>query len=142
MNFQNPTKSFCLTFDTLRVSYYLPLSLCKERKRWNELQIWYRTKLPNFWNSNLSPLLAKKTKDDGDQKLCVSLIKIVRAQCHSCVLGVKWFSGCNEEGDHEVYSICYILRKNKKKKKILDKINVRKIIFFSKELQHSPQYSF
>ena len=39
----------------------------------------------------------------------------MRAQCHNCILGVKWFSGCSEEGDHEVYSICYILRKNTKK---------------------------
>ena len=37
-----------------------------------------------------------------------------RAQCHSCIPSVKSFSGCSEEGDHEVCSICYILRKNKK----------------------------
>ena len=29
----------------------------------------------------------------------------------SYILGVKWLSGCSEVGDHEVYSICYILRK-------------------------------
>ena len=27
-------------------------------------------------------------------------------------LGVKWLSGCSEVGDHDVYSICYKLRKN------------------------------
>ena len=27
-------------------------------------------------------------------------------------LGVNWLSGCSEVGDHDVYSICYILRKN------------------------------
>ena len=42
----------------------------------------------------------------------VSLIKIMRAQCQNYILGVKWFSGCSKEGDHEVYLICYILRKN------------------------------
>ena len=67
---------------------------------------------PIFWNSNFLPLLVKKTKNEGDQKSFVSLIKIVRAHCHNCILGVKWLSGCSEEGDHEVYSICYILRKN------------------------------
>ena len=30
---------------------------------------------------------------------------------------VKWLSGCSEVGDHEVYSICYILRKNINNKK-------------------------
>ena len=43
--------------------------------------------------------------------MCVFLIKIVRARCHNCILGVRWFSGCSEEGDHEVYSVCYVLRK-------------------------------
>ena len=37
----------------------------------------------------------------------------MRAQCHNCILGVKWFSGCSDEGDHEIYSVCYILRKKK-----------------------------
>ena len=29
----------------------------------------------------------------------------------SYVLGVKWLIGCSKVGDHEVYSIRYILRK-------------------------------
>ena len=40
----------------------------------------------------------------------------MRTQCQNCVLGVKWFSGCSEEGDHEVYSICYTLRKGNTQK--------------------------
>ena len=51
-------------------------------------------------------MLAKKTKTEGDQKSCVYLIKIVRAKCHNCILGVKWFSGCSEEGDHEFF--CFL----------------------------------
>ena len=94
---------------------------------------WTGTTYESGWNRNFSPLLVKKTKNDGDHKSCVSLIKIVRAQCHNCILGVKWFSGYSEEGDHEVYTICYILRKNTKK--ISDEINVTKNTFFSKELQ-------
>ena len=82
MNFQNLGKSFCVIFDGLRVSYYLLLNLC---------------------NSNFSPLLAKKTKTEGYHKSCAYLIKTVRAKCHNCILGVKWFSGCIEEGDHDLF---------------------------------------
>ena len=62
--------------------------------------------------------MAKKTKNEDDQKSCVSLIKIVKAQCHNYILDVKWLSGCNQEGDHEVYSIWYMLRKNTNKKNL------------------------
>ena len=53
----------------------------------------------------------------------------MKAQCQNCILGVKWFSGCSEEGDHEVYSICYILRKSTLAKKNSDKINATKTVF-------------
>ena len=35
----------------------------------------------------------------------------------SYILGVKWLSGCSDVGDHKVYSIRYILRKNTNNKK-------------------------
>ena len=45
----------------------------------------------------------------------------------SYILGVKWLSGCSDVGDHKVYSICNILRKNtNNKKNPSDKINVTK----------------
>ena len=53
---------------------------CKERKKWNELQIQYRTKSPHFWNNNFSCLQAKNTRDTINKKSSVFLIKRVRAQ--------------------------------------------------------------
>ena len=99
---------------------------------------------PIFWNSNFSPLLVRKTKNEGDQKSCVSLIKIVRAPCHNCILGFKWLSGCSEEGDHEVYSICYILRKITNKKKYQTKQILQKILFSlrSSNTHHNIPFNF
>ena len=49
----------------------------------------------------------------------------------SYILDVKLLSGWSEVGDHEVNSICYILRKNTNDKKSpSDKMNVTKNTFF------------
>ena len=46
----------------------------------------------------------KKTRNKGDQKLRVFLIKRVRTQCYQLhILSVKWLSGCSEVGDPEMY---------------------------------------
>ena len=68
----------------------------------------------------------------------------MRAQYHNCILGVKWLSGCSEEGDHEVYSICYILRKITNKKKSQTKQILQKILFSlrSSNTHHNIPFNF
>ena len=41
----------------------------------------------------------KKTRNEGDLKSRVFLIKRVRTH----ILSVKWLSSCSEVGDHEIY---------------------------------------
>ena len=48
----------------------------------------------------------KRTKNRGDRKSCVFLIKrvIIYVVCSMLyILDVKWLSGCSEVRDHEIY---------------------------------------
>ena len=67
----------------------------------------------------------------------------MKIQIHNCILGVKWFSGCSEEGDHEVYSTCDILRKNTQKQ-ILDNKCYKKHFFSrrSSNTHHNISFNF
>ena len=70
---------------------------CKERKKWNELQVQHTTKSPHFWNGNFSCLRAKKTRNEGNKNSSVFLIKRVRSQCN-----IFWvFEWLQWVGDHE-----------------------------------------
>ena len=53
----------------------------------------------------------------------------------SYILGVKWLGGYSEVGDHEVYSICYILRKNTNNKTHKFCLVFTKVYFTLKEHQ-------
>ena len=75
--------SFCIIFDALIASCYLPYYRCKERKKWNEkkkkkLQIQYRTKSHHLWNSSFSCFQAIKTRNESNQKSCAFLINRLR----------------------------------------------------------------
>ena len=47
--------------------------------------------------------LIKKTKNEGDQKLCVVLMKRASEGTMSCALGMKWLICYSEVGDHDIY---------------------------------------
>ena len=85
-------------------------------------------------------MLAKKTKNEGDQKLCVSLTEVVSAQFHTC-MSSGWVAAVKKE-IMKLIQYAIFWEKTQIMKNISGELNVTKNAFFSKELQHSSQHSF